>query len=206
VPRHNSASVVLRLLVVAVLATWLVAGCGSSGEHTAHDGAQSGVTTDRAFLNDMTPHHQLAIKMAEIAQQRAEHVEVKQVAASIVADQQGEVEEMSELRLQTSAGDDSSHLGMSEREMGMSSDAHALTRAKPFDRAFIDAMVHHHQGAIAMAKAELAKGRDPQVRSLARRIIDQQQREIAQMNAWRKRWYGAPVPKSSPPHSGGHEM
>ena len=39
----------------------------------------------------------------------------------------------------------------------------ALKDAKPFDRAFIDEMIPHHQGAIRMARAELAKGSDPEL-------------------------------------------
>ena len=74
--------------------------------------------------------------------------------------------------------------------MGMDMDMTALERAKPFDRAFIDAMVPHHQGAITMAKAELAKGSQPALRKMADDIIAAQTKEIAQMKSWRKAWYG----------------
>jgi uncharacterized protein (DUF305 family) len=43
-------------------------------------------------------------------------------------------------------------MGMSDAEMGMDMDPAMLEDAEPFDRAFIDMMVPHHKGAVAMAK------------------------------------------------------
>lgn len=42
----------------------------------------------------------------------------------------------------------------------------------------------HHQGAIDMAKLELAKGKDPQIRSMAQKIIDDQQQEIQELSTF----------------------
>lgn len=49
------------------------------------------------------------------------------------------------------------------------------------DRDFLTGMVPHHQGAIEMAKVVLKFGKDPGVRKLAQKIIDDQEREIAEM-------------------------
>jgi uncharacterized protein (DUF305 family) len=49
------------------------------------------------------------------------------------------------------------------------------------DRAFVQGMVPHHQAAIDMATLEVQKGKDPRTKGLAQAIIDDQQREIAQM-------------------------
>jgi uncharacterized protein (DUF305 family) len=49
------------------------------------------------------------------------------------------------------------------------------------DRAFLQGMVPHHQAAIDMASVEVQKGKDPRTKGLAQAIIDDQQREIAQM-------------------------
>ncbi len=49
------------------------------------------------------------------------------------------------------------------------------------DRDFAAMMIPHHQGAIDMAAAELAFGRDPVLRRLAQGIIVEQQQEIAVM-------------------------
>ena len=49
------------------------------------------------------------------------------------------------------------------------------------DRDFAAMMIPHHQGAIDMARAELAHGRDPVLRRLAQGIIVEQGQEIEVM-------------------------
>jgi len=44
-----------------------------------------------------------------------------------------------------------------------------LEEAIPFDRAFIDAMIPHHQGAIRMARLELARVQTHSSRTWPRR-------------------------------------
>jgi uncharacterized protein (DUF305 family) len=62
----------------------------------------------------------------------------------------------------------------------------------PFDRAFIDAMVPHHQAAIEMAReAKQAALSQPELISIADDIIATQQAEIDQMLAWREQWFGS---------------
>jgi hypothetical protein len=50
------------------------------------------------------------------------------------------------------------------------------------DRDFVAMMVPHHQGAIAMARAELRYGRNERLRRMAQGIIVTQQQEIAAMH------------------------
>jgi uncharacterized protein (DUF305 family) len=50
-----------------------------------------------------------------------------------------------------------------------------------FDRAFFSMMIPHHQSAMEMSRAALPRLRDPLVKVWAQTIIDEQQKEIAQM-------------------------
>lgn len=65
-----------------------------------------------------------------------------------------------------------------------------------FDVTFIDAMIPHHQSAILMAQVALGRVQHPELKALAQAIIDAQQREIEQMQAWRAAWSGVATPAS----------
>jgi uncharacterized protein (DUF305 family) len=148
----------------------------------------------------MTAHHQGAIDMARIAQKRAEHPRAPRARRRHRRRAGGEISTMNGIREEMhGAGEHGGgHMGMSESEMGMDMDPAELETAKPFDRAFIDAMVPHHQGAVAMAKQLLKNGEHPELQKMAQDIIDAQTDEIAQMREWRKNWYGSAG-------TGGHE-
>ena len=61
-----------------------------------------------------------------------------------------------------------------------------------FDRAFIDAMVPHHESAIEMAQAAKEAGLDqPDLVAVADAILATQQVEIDQMKTWRGAWFGS---------------
>ena len=52
------------------------------------------------------------------------------------------------------------------------------------DAAFVKGMIPHHLGAIDMAHIQLRYGKDPELRKLARAIIDAQEKEIRFMRTW----------------------
>lgn len=68
----------------------------------------------------------------------------------------------------------------------------ATSSSVPFDRAFIDAMVPHHESAIEMAEAAVDAGlSQPELVTVANDIVDSQQAEIDEMLSWRRDWFGS---------------
>ncbi len=110
--------------------------------------------------------------MAQIAQRRGSSEFVKKLADDIVKTQNAETSTLraADQRLKN-AGVKQGSLGVPEHMMGMDDDPASLKTAKPFDAAFIRMMIPHHEGAIAMAKAEIEKGKDAELKKLADEII-----------------------------------
>jgi uncharacterized protein (DUF305 family) len=170
------------LPALAVAGALLIAACGDSDSSGDSSSKAAGNPVDRAFVADMIPHHEDAVQMAQIAQRRGSSEFVKKLADDIVKAQNAEISTMraADRRLK-SAGVTKGSLGVAEHMMGMDDNPASLNTAKPFDRAFIRMMIPHHEGAVAMAKAEIAKGKHPELKRLAKDIVKAQEREIAQM-------------------------
>jgi uncharacterized protein (DUF305 family) len=194
------------MLLVGALAaggTALLTACGSMGmdhsgmDHSSatpmggmdHSSATPSGDYDRSFIDLMVPHHQAAVEMAKVAQAHATHAELKTLADAIINAQDNEIAQMRGWR-KAWYGSDQTPAGMGEHQMaGMDVDLNQLAAANPFDRAFIDAMIPHHQSAIEMAQEAQTRAQHQEIRDLAGRIIADQQREIDQMRVWRAQWY-----------------
>jgi uncharacterized protein (DUF305 family) len=60
--------------------------------------SQDGSYSDERFIDMMVLHHQMAIDMADIAQQKGEHPKITQLAGDIMSAQQKEIEELKDIR------------------------------------------------------------------------------------------------------------
>jgi uncharacterized protein (DUF305 family) len=56
-------------------------------------------------------------------------------------------------------------------------------RDQAYDRKWLELMIQHHEGAITMARTELAQGQDAGAKAMAQRITDSQQVEITTMKS-----------------------
>ncbi|GAC1307793.1 MAG: hypothetical protein NVSMB21_12280 [Vulcanimicrobiaceae bacterium] len=86
-----------------------------------------------------------------------------------------------------SAGDREMNAAMD----GMSKQMAAAQMTGVQDRDFMLMMIPHHRSAVEMAKIELRLGMHPQLKALARDIIESQDGEIARMHGWLASWYGS---------------
>jgi uncharacterized protein (DUF305 family) len=151
---------------------------------------------DQMFIDMMVPHHQGAVEMATIARTRAEHAEIKAMAEGIITSQEAEIGRMKGWRKTWFGSEDTpaAAMPMAHADMPgmaempgtssmshMAKDIEALKTATPFDLAFLDAMIPHHEGAVTMAQACASKSQHDEVKALAGDIIRDQEKEIAQM-------------------------
>jgi len=152
---------------------------------------ENGKYSDKRFIDAMVPHHQGAVEMAEVALKNTGHEEIEQLAQNIVSTQEAEIEELKEIKQEefgTSRVPMDMDMGQMQ-DMGMTMNPQSLAGEKPFDRAFIDAMIPHHRSAIQMGNVALERSDNPRVEELAGNIVEAQEREISQMQAWREDWY-----------------
>ncbi|GAB2678021.1 DUF305 domain-containing protein [Saccharopolyspora gloriosae] len=176
-----------------VLTAALLTGCGAQqGGHEGH-GASSGAqqearhgaaAADIAFAQGMIPHHQQALDMARLAPQRAGSPEVRDLAARIEAAQGPEITTLTGWLRNWGApagGGGHEHHGMPGVMTADQLAALAASGGAEFDRLFLELMIAHHQGAVEMARTELAEGTDPAARELATSITTAQQSEIEEM-------------------------
>jgi uncharacterized protein (DUF305 family) len=152
---------------------------------------ENGQYSDERFIDAMIPHHQGAIEMAQVALENAEHPEILALAEEIVAAQETEIGQLKSIK-QEQFGTSEVSMDMSKEEMegmGMAMDPQELANQDPFDKAFIDNMIPHHESAIEMAQVVLEESENPEIREIAGTIVDAQEREIEQMRSWRDEWY-----------------
>lgn len=162
-----------------------------SGDMARQMVMEDGEYSDERFIDAMVPHHQGAVEMAEVALNNAEHEEIRALAEDIAGAQEAEIEELKELK-QREFGTSEVPMEMNPEEMrgmGMTADPQELAQKEPFDKAFIDAMIPHHESAIEMARVAQEESDIPEIQGLSRNIIEAQQREISQMQEWREEWY-----------------
>ncbi len=69
-------------------------------------------------------------------------------------------------------------------------------RGDDFDKAFIEEMIMHHQGAIDMAVFTQTNAKHTEVKQLGKDIMSAQSKEIDMMQTWQGDWGYKSVPRS----------
>ncbi|WP_396925039.1 DUF305 domain-containing protein [Mycolicibacterium sp.] len=181
--------------VAAALATAVVvSSCSKTEDHSQHatSTTSSSATVaahnadDVMFAQMMIPHHQQAVELSGLAPQHTDNQALLKLASTIAGAQQPEIDAMKALLLQwdvdPAMGD---HSGHGAAMQGMVDDATmtklSSLKGPEFDTLWLQAMIGHHQGAIEMAKAEIANGQSADLTAMAKSIVTSQQAEIDQM-------------------------
>ena len=146
---------------------------------------------DKRFIEEMIPHHESAIAMAKVAQQKSTRPEIKTLANNIVASQSTEISTMSKWYKDWYGAEVPKQSGQTMTGGSMMSgqtDMDNLSSASDFDKAFLEQMIPHHQMAVVMANMLEQGTNRPEMKKLAGDITAAQTKEIQQMKQWQKDW------------------
>ncbi len=185
------------LSTVAIAATLVLSACSSDPEPTQTNSESSEESTavadfndaDVAFVTGMIPHHQQAVSMSQMAEDRAGS-DVSALATQIESAQEPEIERMTQWlddwgqATPSSMGDMGDMGDMGEMSgMMQPEDMEELmsVRGDEFDTLWLDMMIEHHTGAITMSQTQKDEGINPEAVALADTIIEAQQAEITEM-------------------------
>jgi uncharacterized protein (DUF305 family) len=139
------------------------------------------------FMRQMIPHHQGAVAMADYEIRSGKDFATIQLAKSIRAEQENEIQLM-QIWLKQPPGvkhpcalPEGYRISMKKSMDQMMSDMPADARLSDIDQAFSRVMMPHHQAAVDMARAVLRYSTDQQTNLFAQHIISSQEVEIEQM-------------------------
>lgn len=185
----------IAVSVAAALILVSVAGCkgngssdagksSSSGSSARHPGsmAMQAAGSDGEFAAMMGMHHERAIEMSRFEVENGSRAEVREMARKI-ADKQG----AEHPRLEAIAREEGSFEHKSDPKM----EEHArkdmallrAARGAEVDRLFLVHMMDHHAGGMEVARGSMPNLRRDDLRRMAKKMIEDQGREIEQMRA-----------------------
>lgn len=166
---------------LALAALLSVTACGGEADHN---------DADVEFATGMIPHHEQAVAMADLALEQG-GPEVETLAEEIQAAQGPEIETMTgwleswgeEVPEDTDhmEMDGMDHSGMDGMMTPEQMEDLESAEGGEFDTLWLEMMIEHHEGAIAMSEDQVADGQNADAIGLAEDIAEAQQAEITQM-------------------------
>jgi uncharacterized protein (DUF305 family) len=155
------------------------------------------VEIDLLYIDMMIPHHASIIALSQVALPHLQDERLRTMAQAITDTQAAEIEELKGYRLRFFGdaepqpldesgmmqlmGDSSKPMDAMMREMDGNAQIAAFCAAADADLAFIDLAIPHHESAIAVSDVVLANAGRPEIVDVATRVIEAQQREIAEL-------------------------
>ena len=189
---NSSITIGLGGLILGVLIGIVVAPTflGPTGSNMMGPASMMGVSDgiDQHFIDQMIPHHEGAIEMAELALEKSARPEILSLAQGIIDAQTREINDMTAWYQEwfNAAPSAAGHSMM--RMEGMEGDLDELLAAADFDKEFLSQMIVHHEMAVMMAQMLAAGTERPEMEQLAENIITSQTQEIEMMRGWLASW------------------
>jgi uncharacterized protein (DUF305 family) len=156
----------------------------------------SSLPFDLRFLDQMVPHHQMAVHSAQMMIANSERPELRDLAQRIITAQQAEIEQMGQWR-SAWFPDAAAAPTMSMMDGDMMSSMMSggmMGSQEQMDRLFLEMMIPHHEAAIGMARQALDESQRAEVRALAEAIIASQTAEVAEMRGYLRDFFGVATP------------
>ncbi len=145
-----------------------------NNDHWTHQTMNHGnmITWEESFLKMMIPHHSEAIETSKIILEKTQDPELKNLLQNIISAQEAEVQIMREI-IENSYKNDT----IFQYENMMHPDLTSLSTYEA-EKAYLEGMIVHHQGAIQMAQAMEDKPAQHETKEIIDNIIASQQAEI----------------------------
>ncbi len=196
---YGIGGIVIGLILATLFTPIMRYGGMMSWNYKQNPSVRTGIinSIDQHFIEQMIPHHDGAIAMANLALEKATRPKIKTLAQAILKAQTAENQEMRSwyqdwFGKSVPTGTNLGMGGMMSQggmHMGSTQDIEALKNASDFDKEFIEQMIPHHQMAIMMARMLETGTNRPEMQQLAKNIIKSQSEEIQQMQDWYTNWY-----------------
>ena len=190
----NKGILISSIIFIAIGLLGIISLSLFSGVFTQRSFCGSGTSMmgdlDRQFIEEMIPHHEDAVLMAELALKKSDNEEIIKLAENIKREQSREIDEMRSWYKLWYGTDVPEYVGgMSQGMMSGGTDLESLENAELFDKEFIEQMIPHHQMALMMVSMMLQGTEHVEMQKLAEDIVRTQTEEINQMNDWYNEWY-----------------
>ncbi|MFN2623258.1 MAG: DUF305 domain-containing protein [Chthoniobacterales bacterium] len=151
----------------------------------------TGAELEQAFLQQMIQHHRSGIEMAKLASDHTKRTELQGFATKMIAAQQEEIDKMTGwLKSWFNAAPKEIANEAADKEMKMHMSMLSGKHDADFDKAFLQMMPQHHHAAVEMAEQAEKKATHPELKELASKMAQDQQKEIKEMKGWAQSWFG----------------
>lgn len=153
---------------------------------------------DFDYATLMIEHHQGAIDISEIALSKASDMQIKTIAQTMVSDHTSELEELKKFlnnhdissaehkkdEKPNHSHDAGNHNELSENMNAMMDKMKTITMQGDINKDYAMLMIAHHQNAVKLSENELSHGHHAELKKMAKKMIDDDNREITELQKW----------------------